>query len=197
MDEARVAVTDARTLALSDGVFAIALTLLVLSIHLPRHEQDLARELAERDGELLSWLLSYLVIAVMWVRHRAFFGEVERIDRGLTWLNFAYLGGVAFLPYPTQVLGSYGDRPAAIALYAVTLATVSAAGGLMVRNAARAGSLSAAGATRHGGDLPWWAGPVLLLLAIPASFAVGGWAPLIWLATPVAMRSRTAPRLDA
>jgi TMEM175 potassium channel family protein len=139
---------DPRTLALSDGVFAIAMTLLVLSIGMPRpgrHEQ---------------------LGAALW-DHR----------------------GVAFLPYPTQVLGTYGSRPAAVGLYAGTTALVSGAGRLMARHARDARVLWPG--TEHApapGD-HWWTVPAILLLAIPLSLLVGGWALLLWLLLPLARRA--------
>jgi uncharacterized membrane protein len=112
---------DPRTLALSDGVFAIAMTLLVLSIGMPRpgeHER-LGAALWDHNGALFSWLLSFLVLGAAWMRHRRLLASVHDVDRTLTWLNLAYLGAVA---YPTRVLGTYASRPAAVGLYAVTIA---------------------------------------------------------------------------
>lgn len=190
---------DARTLALSDGVFAIALTLLVLSIHLPDlaagHEDELGRRLYDQRSELFSWLLSFWVIGSYWVRHRGLFDDVERVDGTLTWLNLAYLGGVAFLPYPTQVLAAYGDEPAAVAIYSVTLALVSGLGAVMTRHGLRAGLFTAAGTRRQAARVagaPWWLVPGVILLAIPASFLVGSWALLVWLALLGLRRGRQA-----
>jgi uncharacterized membrane protein len=187
---------DPRTLALSDGVFAIAMTLLVLSIHVPQladpDEHELARALLDQRGELGSWLLSFVVVGVMWMRHRALFAQVLQVDRTMTRLNLAYLGGVAFVPYPTDVLGRYGDQPAAIALYAATLAFVSAVGGTLVAHALRAELLSEAdAAARRATHARWWLGPAIVLLAVPLSLLVGTWALLVWLALPLAGRWRT------
>ena len=186
---------DPRTLALSDGVFAIAMTLLVLSIGLPRpgeHERFGTALWRHRD-ELFSWLLSFVVIGAAWMRHRRLLASVHDVDRTLTRLNLAYLGGVAFLPYPTEVLGAYGSRPAAVGLYAVTAALVSTAAGLMARHAREAGLLwpLVHVTTASGGR--WWIVPAILLLAIPLSLLVGAWALLVWLLLPLARRTgRTA-----
>jgi uncharacterized membrane protein len=182
---------DSRTLALSDGVFAIAMTLLVLSIGMPRpgqHEQ-LGAALWDHNAELFSWLLSFAVLGAAWVRHRRLMSSVHDVDRRLTWLNLAYLGAVAFLPYPTQVLGTYGSRPAAIGLYAVTTALLSGAGSLMARHAREARLLwPGADRTMTPGD-HWWTVPVILLLAIPLSLLIGGKALLLWLVLPLARRA--------
>jgi uncharacterized membrane protein len=182
---------DPRTLALSDGVFAIAMTLLVLSIGMPRPGEHgrLGTALWHHRDELFSWLLSFVVIGAAWMRHRRLLASVHRVDPVLTRLNLAYLGAVAFLPYPTEVLGAYASRPAAVGLYAVTAALMSTAGGLMARHAHDAGLLwpHANDTTSSGGQ--WWLAPVILVLAIPLSLLLGAWALLIWLLLGVARRT--------
>jgi uncharacterized membrane protein len=182
---------DPRTLALSDGVFAIAMTLLVLSIGMPRpgeHEQ-LGSALWHHNDELFSWLLSFVVLGAAWRRHRRLMSSVHDVDGTLTRLNLAYLGAVAFLPYPTEVLGTYGSRPAAIGLYAVTAALLSGTGSLMARHAQNARLLW------PGAEYPttprdrWWTVPAILLLAVPLSLLLGGKAMLVWLLLPLAHRA--------
>jgi uncharacterized membrane protein len=90
--------------ALSDGVFAIALTLLVLTITTPElrgsQETLLGRELLARAPEFASYVISFAVLSLLWVRHHRFFRGLERIDARATALNLLYLGLVALLPYP-------------------------------------------------------------------------------------------------
>jgi uncharacterized membrane protein len=177
----------ARTVALSDGVFAIALTLLVLNISLPAlhgHDNLLARRLFDRRGELASYALSFTVIAFLWVRHHSFFRVLTRIDTRLTTLNLIYLGFVAFLPYPTRVLGLYGDQPAAVALYATTVAAVSLAAGLMRIHALRVGFVTDAGRRELAEREHWVFAPVVFLLSIPIAFlsttaAIVSWCVLL------------------
>jgi TMEM175 potassium channel family protein len=183
-------------LALSDAVFAIAMTLLVLSIGLPRvgPDETLGAALLDHDDELFSWLLSFVVLGVTWMRHRTLLGRVREVDSTLTWLNLAYLGCVAFLPYPTRVLGIYGGRPAAVALYAVTIALVSGIGGVMALHARRAGLLWP-GDERAATDETWWIAPAILLLAISLSVLVRTWALLVWLLLiPLGRRYAPEPR---
>jgi uncharacterized membrane protein len=182
---------DPRTLALSDGVFAIAMTLLVLSIGMPRpgEHEHLGSALWHHNAELFSWLLSFAVLGAAWMRHRRLMSSVHDVDQTLTRLNLAYLGAVAFLPYPTEVLGKYGGRPAAIGVYAVTTALLSGAGSLMARHAQDARLLwPGADHTLTPRDR-WWTVPAILLLAIPLSLLVGGWAMLSWLLLPLARRA--------
>ncbi len=114
--------------ALSDGVFAIAITLLVLNIGVPndipagRVAQQLPGRLAELTPELLSYVVSFLVIGSYWMAHRAIFQGIRAVDKGLMWLNILFLMFVAFLPFPTALLDEYPDDQLPVALYAGSLA---------------------------------------------------------------------------
>jgi uncharacterized membrane protein len=119
-------VNKARIEAVSDGVFAIAITLLVLTISPPDNYADLARELGDRWPSLAAYVVSFAVIGIMWFNHHSIFAHLERADRALFYLNLALLLTVAFLPYPTGVLGQAlrrgeGARTAAV-VYSVTMA---------------------------------------------------------------------------
>src|ERR1700742_3961443 len=168
-DEQTGGEVDGRTLALSDGVFAIAMTLLVLAIHdpEPRPGQSLGDALLDHKGEVLSWVWSFAVLIGLWTRHRALFGRMTGIDAPITQLNLFFLGGVAFVPYPTNVLAKFGADPAAVALYAGTLALVSALLGLISEHGINRGYLQV-GAKGS----PWWLTPLVMLLTIPLSLLV-------------------------
>lgn len=112
-----------RIVFFSDGIFAIAMTLLVVSIAVPQIPTDLvAQELADRLLELLpnllSYVISFLVIFSYWTVHHSMFTTIKAYDRGLMWLNGLFLMFVAFLPFPTALLGEYGDQPFVVAFYA-------------------------------------------------------------------------------
>lgn len=172
-----------RTVALSDGVFAIALTLLVLSIEVPDLEPGgvarLGPLLTEQWREGLSYAVSVAVIGLLWMRHHAFFGELLRIDGRLTALNIGYLGLVAFLPFPTELLGIYEGHHTAVVVYAVTIALVAATAALMRVHAARAGLLTEA-ARRE----PLWSlalVPGVFLASVPLALLSPVVAQLSWL----------------
>ncbi len=160
-----------RTVALSDGVFAIALTLLVLNVTPPLlgpgHEGVLGSRLLDHGQEYYSYALGFAVIGLLWVRHHTFFRGVDRIDTALTVLNLVYLGLVAFLPFPTRILGLYGHQPAAVVLYAVTVATVSIFARLMTVHAVRSGLLSDAGRREVRRRQHWIIVPAVFLVSIP------------------------------
>ena len=115
--------------AVSDAVFAIAITLLVLTIGLPGDYAHLGHELSDEWPSLAAYVVSFTVIGIMWFNHHSIFAHIERVDRPFFYLNLLLLMTVAFLPYPTGVLGhalghAQGQHIAAV-FYSVTM-TVNA-----------------------------------------------------------------------
>jgi uncharacterized membrane protein len=98
-------VSKTRLESFSDGVFAIAITLLVLTIAQPANYHALAQQLAGRWPSLAAYIVSFSIIGIMWLNHHSIFGQLARIDRGLVYLNMLLLLTIAFLPYPTGVFG--------------------------------------------------------------------------------------------
>jgi uncharacterized membrane protein len=115
-----------RLIFLSDGVFAIAMTLLVVELTLPEvtsgSSADLGPRLLALSPKYLSYAVSFLVIASYWASHQRVFSHVVRADDRLVVLNVLLLLCIAFQPFPTSVLGIYGDQPLAVMFYAATLA---------------------------------------------------------------------------
>src|SRR5881394_1556627 len=120
----------ARLEAFSDGVFAIAITLLIIEVHVPGHEHaaTLGHELLRLWPSYLGYLTSFLTIGVMWINHHYVFELIARVDRTMLLLNTLLLLLIAFVPFPTAVLAQFietdGARAAAV-LYGATL-TVTA-----------------------------------------------------------------------
>jgi uncharacterized membrane protein len=117
-----------RIVNLSDGVFAIAITLLVLDIQVPDIPENMVA--TELPGELFSlwpkylgYLLSFVGISTFWMIHHSIFRPIKAYDRVLLYLNFLFLMFVAFVPFPTSLLGEYGNYQLPVAIYAATLAT--------------------------------------------------------------------------
>jgi uncharacterized membrane protein len=116
-----------RIVNLSDGVFAIAITLLVLNIQVPDiPEKVVSSQLPEALLSLwpkyLGYLLSFVGISAFWLIHHSIFRPIRAYDRSLLYLNFLFLMVVAFVPFPTALLGEYGDHQLPVAIYAATLA---------------------------------------------------------------------------
>jgi TMEM175 potassium channel family protein len=118
-----------RILALSDGVFAIAITLLILEIAVPAttSDKDLPKALLELWPRYLAYVLSFVVIARFWVAHHVAFRLIAGYDTVLVWLNLLLLMFVAFLPFPTAVLGEHNGSAAAAVLYAAAVVLTGAA----------------------------------------------------------------------
>jgi uncharacterized membrane protein len=187
----------ARTVALSDGVFAIGLTLLVLNITVPSlasgHHGELGSRLLDRRSEFESYALSFAIIALLWVRHHSLFRVLERIDGTLTTLNLVYLGLIAFLPYPTRVLGTYSSETAAAVLYAVTLLALLTVAALTRLHVTRAGLLTEQGRRELDRREHWALAPLILLVSIPIAFlspAVAEFSWLLLLLLPATRRAR-------
>ncbi|MDD1719100.1 MAG: DUF1211 domain-containing protein [Methanoregulaceae archaeon] len=109
---------------LSDGVFAFALTLLVLSLQVPLlSSQDtslsLADKLVSEWPQFFSYLISFAVIAAWWRTHHWLFGQIRRCDRTLINLNFLFLLCITIIPFLTNMLSLHGEILLATLLYAV------------------------------------------------------------------------------
>ncbi|HEY1977434.1 MAG TPA: TMEM175 family protein [Candidatus Baltobacteraceae bacterium] len=115
----------ARFEAFSDGVFAFAITLLILGIALPEaryaNNGQLAAALLHLWPNVVAYALSFAVIGIMWQNHHALFRLIERVDRTTVFLNLLLLAGAAFIPFATSTLGTYPTMPASAFLYGVVL----------------------------------------------------------------------------
>jgi len=119
--------------AFSDGVFAIAITLLVLEIHIPDAETGRTGGLLLALGDLwpsyVGYVISFVTIGIMWTNHHSIFTLVRRSDRYFMLINVAFLMGISFLPFPTAVLAEYLPEPEqrriAVAFYSATLIVIA------------------------------------------------------------------------
>ncbi len=182
-----------RVFALTDGVMAIAMTLLVLDIEVPDGLRG--AELREALGQSLSqvgtFLLSVVVIALFWRAHHAVLRGVEWIDTRLFWLNVAFLALVSLIPFPTSVLADYGDEFVGPGLYGTVIGTASTVLYAMEVDIRR----HTAGAWWRGAPPPAQALVFLLSVGIATvspTAAIYSWAAAIPLA---ALENRIAARL--
>ncbi len=169
----------------SDGVFAIAITLLVLTIAQPTDYAELAHQLAQRWPSLAAYVVSFLVIGIMWVNHHAIFSRLRLVDRAMFYLNLLLLMTIVFIPYPTEVFGDAlrrgkGAETAAV-FYSVTM-TVNALAWAAVWLYASAGrrllSPEFPESQRKTSTLLFVAGTVFYAISI----AIGLFAPILCLA---------------
>lgn len=114
-----------RIQAFSDGVFSVAVTLLVLEIHVPQLPQGptlsaaLMIALLAQIPKFLVYALSFTIICVWWVAHHQLFHILRKSDRGLIWLNNFYLLWLALIPFPTALMGDYPHEKAAVMTYGI------------------------------------------------------------------------------
>jgi uncharacterized membrane protein len=110
-----------RLLTLSDGVFAIALTLLVLDLHQPNVTHGLRHAVLAQWPQYLSYALSFLIIGIIWAQHHLGYRYIRHTDHVFILLNILFLMWVAAVPFPTALLARYLENPSerqtAIAIY--------------------------------------------------------------------------------
>jgi uncharacterized membrane protein len=129
--------------AFSDGVIAIAITLLILEIKVPEGAgEQLPHRLAQQWPSYVSYAVSFFVIGVIWLNHHALFAHLGRVDRKLMALNLVLLFTIATIPWPTSLLASYmregGDAERLAALiYSGTMLAMGVAFGSLWTYAAR------------------------------------------------------------
>ncbi len=178
-----------RLVAFSDGVFAIAMTLLVLSLTIPdlhgseaAVNQKLWETVREQAPELFSYALSFAVVGRYWLVHHRLFGLVRRADSRLLVLNLFLLGCIAVIPYPTEILGRYGDTTAAVVIYSATLTVTGIANLLVTHHIDVAGLMDerATAAYRRHSRLRAATLPLMFGLSIPIAFVDPTSAMISW-----------------
>jgi uncharacterized membrane protein len=118
-----------RLIFFSDAVFAIVMTLLILDIKVPDVPPEVAAQevpglVLELWPKFFSYVLSFLVIGLYWIAHHQTFRYVRSYDRTLLWLNLAFLLSITFVPFPTDLLGEYGELRFSVIFYAASLGMV-------------------------------------------------------------------------
>ncbi len=123
---ARPLAESSRVEAFSDGVLAIAITLLVLDLHTEFEPGQAGHDILAQWPTYLAYVASFLYIGVIWVNHHSLFTRIDRVDAGLLWCNMGLLLTASVLPFPTAELaaamsehGHNNDRVSALLLYAV------------------------------------------------------------------------------
>jgi uncharacterized membrane protein len=167
-----------RAEAFSDGVFAIAATLLVLELKIPHVEPGgLSEALLERWPSYATYIVSFLTIGIIWVNHHAVMERIKNVNRPLLFLNLVFLMAVAAIPFPTALLADYlhagHDERLASAIYGATMALMGIAFGLIWAYAVLSSDLLHESIDPHRARrslLMFAAGNPLYLLAIGVSF---------------------------
>jgi uncharacterized membrane protein len=133
--------------AFSDGVIAIAITLLVLNIHIPTglpSDRSLTIALLDQWPTYLGFLASFATIGIMWINHHRLFSLIERVDNILLLLNMLLLLGIVFVPFPTGLVTAYIGQPGertAVLVYTGTFVLIAIFYNLLWIYASRSGRL--------------------------------------------------------
>ncbi len=125
--------TKTRLEAFSDGVFAIVITLLILNIHIP--EVDYAHLKTALIGiipNLISYVMSFLVIGLYWVSHHRSFLLVKKTDSIFLWMNTILLLCISFMPFPTSLLGQFPFTKIPLIIYGANLIAANSIGFIML-----------------------------------------------------------------
>lgn len=124
--EEKIRVGSGRLEALGDGVFAVAMTLLVLELKVPEWQGDVTNamvwaHLHELGPKLLAFVLSFAVLGIMWFAHRMEHVFIGAVNRKLIWLNMLFYMFICLIPFSAAFLGSYPDTQLTVMLYGVNL----------------------------------------------------------------------------
>ena len=186
-----------RLLALSDGVVAIAITLLVLQLNVPSPakfvDPDSASELATQLGngadQLVSYLISFYVIAQFWLVHHRVFGKISGQQEGLAWWNFVFLFTITVMPFTSDLLGKFPGNPLAIDIFAVNLLLAALATQLTVSYGRRKDLVTAQTAQERRADQLRGAATVfVIVMSIGIAWVNPSAAKYCWLLLAVAPR---------
>ncbi|MGW0859174.1 TMEM175 family protein [Streptomyces sp. NPDC002690] len=178
-----------RLTGLSDGIFAIAMTLLVLDIRVPRGLDDARFRDAVQDAlpDVGAYALSFVILAGFWRDHRRILALVPLFEGPSIRFALVWLGAVAFLPFPTSLLSEYASEPLAVAVYAGTVAVTNLLGLAVLRTGRRGRWAPGAGRAEDGAaaasarsvSVDLGARALVFAVSVPLAFA---WHPFaaIW-----------------
>ncbi|MEU8700020.1 TMEM175 family protein [Streptomyces sp. NPDC048680] len=178
----------ARLVFLSDGIYAIAMTLLVINVAIPADLGDAAfhRALSDALPDVGAFALSFTLIAGFWRDHRRILTTLPTETVVVTRLIFLGLGLVALLPFPTGLLAEYASQPEAVALYAGAVAATHAVHAILLlitqRQVRPSPAASSAATGRRSFTAQLGSRVLIFCLSIPLAYVSTEAAMLFWLA---------------
>jgi uncharacterized membrane protein len=185
-----------RIVAFSDGVFSIAITLLVLNLGIDKGltEGQIDNALWAQRDFFFAYAISFAVIGRFWLVHHRFFSEVHAFDGRLIGLNLLYLGWIVLIPFSSELLGEYGGKTTAVVFYSVNLAVVVLLGVLMNVDARRRGLMKIDDRTHRENQIRGAYIAGIFLLSIPLALVAPELAPYLWLVLFIDPSARLAGR---
>ena len=175
-----------RIVAFTDGVFAIAITLLVLQLEVPldaTSPSDLFDKLGDQSADFMAFWISFIVIGSFWISNHRFMRTVREFDRGLMFLILPYLGFMVLIPFTSQLMGEYsGDFDIAVFFYVLNMVAMTAMAFLLQSHVLRRGLAK----PEYEWDVELTRKSSLFTMAVftasaPLAFVLGPWTPLLWI----------------
>ena len=119
--------------ALTDGIFAVAMTLLVIELRVPDHAtvavpRDLLVSVVHLLPKFIAWIISFFVLGIFWFLHHRLFHHCRGVDGPLLWLSILYLSFVSLMPFSSALVGEYPLRAFAQIFYSINMMLLSAVG---------------------------------------------------------------------
>lgn len=198
--------------AFSDGIFAVAVTLLVLDLKVPElHDhadvRELAQALLDQLPRFMSWLISFIIVCKFWLNHHHLLGLARHADYGFVWLNSIFLMGQSFIPFPTAMVGEYPGNALAVSFFGCVfalntlmfMALQAHVVGRLIKPELAALQDPRALRTAFLGPLSYLIGAAAAWIYIPAAFIVYALTPLLYITPPqgrekARSKSRTVAR---
>lgn len=177
-----------RVVSFTDGVMAVAITLLVLNIDVPNVKRDdLGDALVDLLPSFAAYVFSFALVGRFWVVHHSLFERLRAFDGTLMALNLLFLAAIALIPFATDLLDEYSQESIAAAVFGAVLGVAALINWLMHVHIMRAGLVDAA----HRDETAVFASPVafgltaVFLVSVPLAFVSPHLAQALWLSTIV------------
>ena len=175
--------------AFSDGVFAIAITLLVLDLKIPENSHLSFKEaIIAMLPKIEIWVISFFAIGASWVHHHNIMVLLKRSNTTLLWLNLAFLMLISLMPWPTWLIGTYQFQPLSMAFFSGTLGMAGTIMLILWIYAAKDSHLTAKGINLKTMKLTTFLImriPLIALISIILAFVHFKYALYVWLLHPV------------
>ena len=179
----------------TDAVYAIAMTLLVVELHIPEisrpADPTALRQAVYAEGwAIAGFFIGFWILGRYWLAHHRFFSVLRSIDRGMMTVNLVYLAFVAFTPFPVGLLSRYEDKPDVFVLFAFTMVVISGLEVVLYHMAVRRGHMRVdlSPELRRFGYVASGTPVVMMALSIPLAYVSPTLALCSWLLMmPVSM----------
>lgn len=175
-----------RIVAFTDGVFAIAITLLVLQLEVPTDvatPSELWSAIGRQSDDFVAFVISFAVIGRYWFLNHRFMRMITEFDTRLIALNLVYLFFIVLIPFTAQLMGEYGSEiPVTVAVYIANIAMVTMMAGFMYRHAERSHLVEPEyEALAEVGGKAVFVITAIFIATMPLALILGPYTPLLWI----------------